>query len=343
MRSYLWHHPYVSFLAALLIGAAIALLLVPRLIAAQRTRAIGQRVYEDAPSRHAAKEGTPTLGGLAFLAALLAGWLVGAILSPPVWVSPALLWPTLKIDLPEICLVLAVGLIGITDDLLILKRKRPLGLRARWKFALLAIVALAYVLWIAYPCCRGAYDAAWFGNVIHLPPWLWAGLSIAAIVGAANAVNLTDGLDGLAAGAVIPPLLFLSYLVWHAFGAAVAGACLGFLWFNKHPARIFMGDVGSLSLGALLAALAIPHGMILLLPIIGFVFVAEALSVVAQVISFQTTGRRIFKMSPLHHHFELSGWREKTVTATFVSTSLVISLATWLGFNYSYYVRGLAH
>jgi phospho-N-acetylmuramoyl-pentapeptide-transferase len=167
--------------------------------------------------------------------------------------------------------------------------------------------------------------------------WAWAVLAVLAIVGAANAVNLTDGLDGLAAGATIPALIALQLTARYeaivgvqSIGDAVLGSLLVFLWYNRHPAKIFMGDTGSLALGALLAGLAIQAGALLLLPLFGIVFVAEALSVIVQVVSFKTTGRRVFRMSPLHHHFELSGWRETVVTATFVMTAVAVAAATWV-------------
>jgi phospho-N-acetylmuramoyl-pentapeptide-transferase len=167
-----------------------------------------------------------------------------------------------------------------------------------------------------------------------VPTWLWYGLAVCAILATTHAVNLTDGLDGLAAGTIIPPLAVLVCAagVVHAafgvpvFGCAMIGAVLGFLVYNRHPARVFMGDTGSLALGGALAGIAVLSGAHILLLLIGGVFVAETLSVIIQVVSFKTTGRRVFRMSPLHHHFELAGWSETKVTTRFWLASLVLSL-----------------
>lgn len=302
-------------------GAAAGLLIIPWLIASQRRGSLGQHVYEDGPKTHTAKQGTPTLGGAAFVAAALVGFALSASKSEA---------------LPLFALVLAAGVIGFADDILILQARRALGLRARVKFALLAVAAGGYVAWV-YLTGVGGPEQTWFGTVLTLPLWLWCALAVLAIVGAANAVNLTDGLDGLAAGATIPVLIgvqltarFQGISGLAAVGDAVLGALLVFLWFNRYPARIFMGDTGSLALGALLAGIAIQSHALLLLPLFGLVFVVETLSVIAQVISFKLTRKRIFKMSPLHHHFELSGWRETAVTSTFIVFATVAAAATWV-------------
>ncbi|HEV2037648.1 MAG TPA: phospho-N-acetylmuramoyl-pentapeptide-transferase, partial [Candidatus Eremiobacteraceae bacterium] len=282
---------------------------------------LGQHVYEDAPKSHTLKAGTPTMGGIAFVCAALAGCAIGGF-------GPS--------ALALAALVVAAGAIGLADDMLILRARRALGLRARWKFALIALAAIGYSAWV-YRTGLAGPQQAWFGTTVTLPLWLWWALAVLAIVGTANAVNLTDGLDGLAAGASIPVLIGLLLTARYQnimgptiVGDAVLGALLAFLWFNRHPARIFMGDTGSLALGALLAGLAIQSGALLLLPLFGMVFVLEALSVIAQVVSFKSTGKRIFKMSPIHHHFELSGWRETAVTSTFVVFASLAAAATWV-------------
>ena len=182
----------------------------------------------------------------------------------------------------------------------------------------------------------GGIDLLFIG---HVPLWLWYGLSLAVILATMHAVNLTDGLDGLASGTIVPPLAVLAYVAFRfaagigtagpvalVFAVATIGAVLGFLVYNRHPAKMFMGDTGSLALGAALAGIAILTGAQLLLLIIGGVFVAETLSVMIQVASYKTTKRRVFRMSPLHHHFELGGWPETKVTASFWTASLVLSL-----------------
>ena len=305
----------------MLAGAVTGAVVIPLLIAMQQRARLGQHVYEDAPATHSAKQGTPTAGGVAFLAAALAGFaLTGG--------KPQ--------ALPLVILTVATGLIGLTDDVLILRARRALGLRARVKFTLVALVAAGYVAWVYTSGTAGVHQT-WFGTTLALPLWAWALLAVLAIVGAANAVNLTDGLDGLAAGATVPALIALQLTARYqavtavqGIGDAVLGSLLVFLWYNRHPARIFMGDTGSLALGALLAGVAIQAGALLLLPLFGIVFVAEALSVIVQVVSFKTTGRRVLRMSPLHHHFELSGWRETVVTATFIMTAVAIAAATWV-------------
>ena len=205
------------------------------------------------------------------------------------------------------------------------------GLRALPKLALTAVAAVAFFV-VLGPQPLVVFP---FGTV---PAWLWYGLSLCAVLATTHAVNLTDGLDGLAAGVVIPPLFVLICACHYSsatigvpfFGAAMIGAVGAFLIYNRHPARVFMGDTGSLGLGAALSGIAILTGMQLLLLIVGGVFVAETLSVIIQVISYKTTRRRVFRMSPLHHHFELAGWSEAVVTTRFWLASLVVSA---LGFT----------
>jgi len=300
--------PFTFLVLAFGVGAVLSAAIIPALIAWQRRRALGQQIYEDGPASHEVKRGTPTMGGIAFAAAALAGAFIPPI--DAVWRGPV------------VSLVLAAAAIGFADDYLKLVRRRPLGLRARVKFGLLLIVAACFTAWAAQ---EHQFAAIWFTGYVALPVWLWAFLAVCAIVGAANAVNLTDGLDGLAAGVAMPPLMLMSFLFAGTIAAAVVGSCAGFLYFNRHPARIFMGDTGALALGALLGGLAIEYNFLLLLPIIGIVFVLEALSVIVQVISFKSTGRRVFKMTPLHHHFEMSGWPEGRVTGAFIVASLCVT------------------
>jgi phospho-N-acetylmuramoyl-pentapeptide-transferase len=271
-----------------------------------------QKAYEDAPQTHQGKTGTPTMGGLLFGAAPLI-----AVALAPNATSGALA-----------VLVLGMGGVGFADDLAAIRRGRNRGLRARTKFLLSALIGTTFLLLLA----NGAPLDTSVRGAGRLPLPLWYALSLAAILGTTHAVNLTDGLDGLAGGTVLPPLTVLIVVAIRAgasdvavFAAAAAGAVGGFLIYNRHPARVFMGDTGSLALGAALAGGAIVTGSQLLLPLIGGVFAAETLSVIAQVTSYKLTKRRIFRMSPLHHHFELGGWPETKVTARFWLASAALS------------------
>jgi phospho-N-acetylmuramoyl-pentapeptide-transferase len=306
-----------------LLGFLIAALASAALLAIFRRLEIRQHAYEDAPETHRVKTGTPTMGGLVFVVVMLA----------TVAISHAPLLPELVFFV-----ALCAG-IGAVDDLVKITQGANRGVRARTKFLATALAGAIFLREIA------ASPAFLVPNVLfHVgsfaltaPHWLWLLLGILAITATTHAVNLTDGLDGLAAGTMVPPLIVLALvaagmaLPGPAIAAAAGiGACAGFLLFNVHPAKLFMGDTGSLALGALLAGIAILTGEMLLLVVIGGVFVAEALSVILQVSYFKATrGRRILRMSPLHHHFELAGWPEVRVTLRFWLASLLCSLVGW--------------
>ncbi|MDA8194811.1 MAG: phospho-N-acetylmuramoyl-pentapeptide-transferase [Thermaerobacter sp.] len=282
----------------------------------------GQMVREAGPASHRQKQGTPTMGGVLFLLPLP---LVVAILD----VRDVMAWAL-------VLLVIGFGLIGLADDLAKVVNKRPLGLRAREKLLMQLLVASAFA-WEMSHIGRFGQIALPF-RLGSVPSGVWYGpLAVLAIVGSANAVNITDGLDGLAAGATAISTTFFVFfgLVRHMTGLALVaislvGALVGFLPFNLHPARVFMGDTGSLALGAGLAGLAIASGTTLVLPVLGILFVAETVSVIIQVVSFRITGRRVFRMSPLHHHFELGGWSEERVVAVFWLVSLAGAVLAWL-------------
>ncbi len=310
--------------------AAVLTLAAGRPVIARLVRAGAvQAVREDAPARHAAKAGTPTMGGVLIVgAALLAALGVAA--------GSGHLSPDLLVAAGITALFAAVG--GI-DDVLGIARRRNLGLRAREKLALEVPAALLLALY--------AMRQPHAGSAVALPgtPWRvdlgWAypALCVLLVVGMANAVNLTDGLDGLAAGSVAIAAGALAVLAGRAgaaplgiLAAATSGAALGFLWYNAHPARVFMGDVGSQALGAALAAVGILARMEVLMLIAGGLFVAEALSVVLQVAYFRVTGGgRLFRMSPIHHHCELSGWTEtQTVVRFWVCGALLAAIGVGL-------------
>jgi len=308
---------WMLFGFAIAVPAGLALLLVAGRLG------IRQNAYEDAPQTHRVKTGTPTMGGLIFVVAFLAVLVAGRV---------ALL--------PElVALVVCCAVIGVIDDVITVRGGSKRGLRARTKFLATALVAVIFLRAIDTGPALFPADTLFHAGMFWLiaPHWLWLLLGILAITGTIHAVNLTDGLDGLATGSVIPPLFVFGLISAQSnvpaaaiAAAAGVGACAGFLIFNRHPAKLFMGDTGSLALGALLAGVAILCGEMLLLVVVGGVFVAEALSVIVQVSYFKATrGKRILRMSPLHHHFELGGWPETKVTARFWLASFIASLLGW--------------
>ena len=307
--------PVTAFIVCDLIG--------PVLIPYLHKLKFGQSIRECGPASHMKKSGTPTMGGLMMLAALVLALFWGRF-------TPHVL----------IALVLTLGhaLIGFLDDYIKVVMKRNLGLTAKQKFLLQFLLAGAYVyfaethlqnttLWV--PLLNVTFD---FG-------WAYYALAFILLVGTTNAVNLTDGLDGLVSFVSIPVTLAFAFIAYmqgmldvSGFALGLTGACLGFLLFNRHPAQVFMGDTGSLALGGGIAALALLTNTELLLVIIGGVYVAEAMSVIIQVTYFRLTGgKRIFRMSPLHHHYELGGWNEVKVVRVFTLVSLLLSaLGLWL-------------
>jgi phospho-N-acetylmuramoyl-pentapeptide-transferase len=302
-----------------LISVAFCAVLLPALKRAQ----FRQNAYEDAPKTHQTKTGTPTMGGFVFLLAL----------------APIFALRDLTMAEQIFFLVAACALIGFIDDYLAIRSGKNRGLGARTKLLATMLVAITFLRWADQSYALFPRDVLFHSGsyALIVPHWLWLILGIFAIAGTIHAVNLTDGLDGLASGAMIPPLIVFAAIasgIGLAAPTAAAlsgvGGCAGFLVFNRHPAKMFMGDTGSLALGALLSGVAILSGEMLLLILIGGVFVAEALSVILQVAYFKLTGgKRIFRMSPLHHHFELGGWPETKVTTRFWIASVVCSLVGW--------------
>jgi len=281
----------------------------------------GQQVREVGPEAHLKKQGTPTMGGVLFLVGLP--------------LSVALFQPHNIRAWALVGLTLGYGAIGFVDDYLKVVLKRPLGLRAREKLLWQILLAVLFTWLVSHVAPAARYVLPFHGGRIA-PGWWYGPLSVLAILGAGNAVNITDGLDGLAGGATA--ISFLFYAVWglwthdralEIFSLALIGGLVGFLRYNLHPARVFMGDTGSLALGAGLGGAAVLSGTTLLLPLVGILFVVETLSVVIQVVSFRLTGRRIFRMSPLHHHFELGGWSEERVVTVFWMVSLVGAILAW--------------
>ncbi len=306
--------PY-ALVTAWLIGMILAPIVIPLL----RWLRFGQRIRREGPKEHLKKSGTPTMGGIVFIVNLLISSLLWAKTSPTLFVALAI--------------AILYGILGFADDLIKTLKKRSLGLRAWQKFSGEILIALALIFAATSLLDRGTdllvpgLDLIWrAGPFYYLVAFILA-------AGATNGVNLTDGLDGLAAGACFlaylgygfialhcvdyPPFPLVDYMALVVYSGVMAGICLAFLFFNHHPAKVFMGDTGSLFLGGGLAVLAILTGTELLLIVLGGVFVVETLSVILQVIGFKLTGKRIFRMSPLHHHFEIIGWGEKKVVYTF--------------------------
>lgn len=333
---------YQVFLVAVL-ALALSGALFPLWIRLLRYRNIGQQVRADGPQGHLVKQGTPTMGGVLILIVVSAVYLGSGEVG--------------KRGVIALVAMLACGLLGFVDDYAKVVHERSLGLRPRAKIigqAVVAIVvALAAVNWadlsshVMVPFV-GDLDLGILTSTIHLGsitiavPWLYLILVWFMVVGESNAVNLTDGLDGLAAGSVMIVMLAYAAIAFRQgnlevvlFAAAVAGACLGFLWYNSYPADIFMGDTGSLGLGAAMAALAIVTKTELLLVLIGGIYLVETLSVVLQVLSFKLTGKRIFRMAPIHHHFEMKGWSETKIMVRFWIITGILA-----GAGFALYIAG---
>jgi len=335
---------YITFRTAwaALTALVISFILGPWLIERMRQIKLGQYIREEGPKSHQQKAGTPTMGGILINIAILIPTLLWAdVLNPYIWIV--------------LFVTFAYGAIGFIDDYRKLVKRHNLGLTAKEKFTMQFVVALAAGLAVAYlPSIHNNYSTVLtfpFFKTLHLNLGiLYIPFIMLVIVGASNAVNLTDGLDGLAIGTTLIAAVTYTILTYAAgnfrvadylhiawvpqagelavFCGAMVGASLGFLWFNAHPAEIFMGDVGSLALGGAIGCLAVMIKQEILLVFVGGLFVVEAASVILQVASFKLTGRRIFKMSPIHHHFELAGWRETKVVVRFWIIAIIFALVS---------------
>ncbi len=331
---------YITFrtFGASITSLILCMLIGPAYIRLLQRKQMGQAIREDGPKSHLQKKGTPTMGGGLILFAM---------------VVPTFLWSDLTNKNVWIAMIttLLFGVVGYVDDYRKVIQKNPKGLSGRQKLICQTLIALAaayfiYALRDTPPVLKFPFFKEWslYLGAFFIP------FATFVIVGASNAVNLTDGLDGLAVGPTITTsatFLILAYCAGHVkiaeylqipyiagagelavFCGTVAASCLGFLWFNTYPAQIFMGDVGSLSLGAALAVVAVITKNEILLALCGGIFVIEALSVMAQVTSFKMTGKRVLKMAPIHHHFELKGWAEPKVIVRFWIISILLALIT---------------
>lgn len=342
---YTWFSPlnvfrYITFRTALAVLTAmlITFILGPKVIKRLSRFSVTQQVRDDGPQTHLGKTGTPTMGGVLIIISILV---------------TVLLWGDLtnKYILMMIFSLVGFGTIGFIDDYLKVVKRNSKGLRGCYKFGAQVLLALAISMFI-YMNPKDPYN-----DVLSIPffkkwlfdlGWFYVPFSIVVIVGSSNAVNLTDGIDGLAVGLVGISVLATGILVYISgnfkfsqylqvlyipgtgeltvFCGAILGASLGFLWYNSYPADVFMGDVGSLSLGGVLGTLAVITKQEIVLAVVGGIFVIETLSVVFQVASFKLTGKRIFRMAPIHHHFELKGWPEPKVIVRFWIVGIMLAL-----------------
>ncbi|MBI3091140.1 MAG: phospho-N-acetylmuramoyl-pentapeptide-transferase [Candidatus Tectomicrobia bacterium] len=330
---------YITFRTsyAIITGLLLSFLLGPVLIRLLKRYQIGESIRGDGPQNHLSKAGTPTMGGLLIIVAIAVPTLLWANLrNPYIWIGLLSLF--------------GYGAIGFWDDYLKLRRKK--GLSAKPKLLAQLLLALLITLLLAW-MGRGWSEATvlslpFFKTIMPTLGWLYLPVALLVIVGTSNAVNLTDGLDGLAIGPLIiafATYMVLAYLAGHArfaayldlihvrnagelavFCGAIVGGGLGFLWFNSYPAQLFMGNVGSLALGGTLGSVAVLTKHEVLLVLVGGLFVMEAGSVILQVASYKTRRKRIFKMAPLHHHFEVAGWQEPKVIVRFWIVSIILAL-----------------
>ena len=317
----------LSFIVAFGVTAIVGQILIPVL---RRLKA-GQSIREDGPTWHMSKQGTPTMGGLMFiLGILVAIVLIG--------------WPDIaRGDFRAVfvfCFALVFGVIGYLDDYEKVKKHENTGLTAGPKFLLQLAAAIAFTALLRHFGYLAPHLYIPFANVtVELPWMLYMVFAAFVMVGTVNAVNITDGVDGLSSSVTLPVAAFFSAVAWYwsipdlgIFGGALFGGLCAFLLYNHYPAKVFMGDTGSLFLGGAVCGLAFAFDMPLILILVGIVYIAETLSDIIQVVYFKAThGKRIFRMAPLHHHFEMGGWSEKKVVAVFALVSLAFCAVAFLG------------
>lgn len=336
----------------LLIGAAtsvgVSLFMTRLLIDFLTRKQFGQPIREDGPQGHAVKAGTPTMGGIAIVTGAFFGY-IAADITNLFGADTSIVFT--RTGLIVMATILLTGFVGFLDDWIKISRERNLGLNKRAK--VVGLVSVAVFFAVALPALTNVHTelsfTRWDSTGLDLGRVGWGIWAVLLILGSANAVNLTDGLDGLASGAAILNFAGFTFIAFWAFrhpeaydiphaldlaviSVSMLGGCVGFLWFNAAPAEIFMGDTGSLAIGAALAAIALSTNTHLLLPILGLLFVVETLSVIAQITVFKTqNGRRLFRMAPIHHHFELSGWPETRVIIRFwLLTGLTVGVGIGL-------------
>jgi phospho-N-acetylmuramoyl-pentapeptide-transferase len=329
-------------LIAAIIAMVISILAGPKFIAFLRRNEFGQQIREEGPERHVEKQGTPTMGGLLLVLAAVVGFLAVSRFTVE--------------GLTVFFVMLGCALVGFLDDFIKIRHRRSLGLAGRWKLLLFAGITVGVGFVVNH---YGYGTAIVIGGLDFHLSWAWYGLAFLIIAGATNGVNLTDGIDGLAAGTGTIALVtftainVLTYirtgqnlqLFGHqdvgaldqaVLGGALAGAAIGFLWFNAFPAEVFMGDTGAMAIGGALSGFAIMSNTEFLLVIVGGIFVIEAVSVMLQVFSFKYWGRRIFLMAPIHHHFEMKAWSETKIMVRFWILAAILGGAAF-AIYYSYF------
>lgn len=310
----------IGYLTMFAMSVLITVVTGPVIIPWLHRLKFGQQILEDGPKWHMKKSGTPTMGGIMFIIAVTVSTLIAILIKKDVKLAVMLI------------ITLGYGIIGFIDDYVKVVKKRNMGLTASQKFLLQAVLSFIYILVLRFTGeLTSEIIIPFINHTVTMPWWLYFVFVMFVVCGTVNAVNLTDGLDGLAAGITVIVSLFFA-LAAMAFGdssagymsSAVMGGCVGFLFFNKYPAKVFMGDTGSLFLGGAISVIAVGLEMPLILVIAGFVYLFETLSVILQVASFKLTGKRIFKMAPIHHHFEMCGWKENKIVLVFSAVTVIL-------------------
>jgi phospho-N-acetylmuramoyl-pentapeptide-transferase len=315
--------PVVAFLAAFAVSALSGLLVIPWL----RRLKLGQTVREEGLKSHYSKTGTPMMGGLLFLIAML-------VVGIPLTFFGYRLWPFMLVTL-------GCGAVGFADDWLKVVRKHNQGVTGKQKMVLLGLVAIAFVVWCLFAetgVRQWVIPFVGMGFPWMAPAWLAALFGVFILLAFTNGANLTDGVDGLAGSVTLVAFTLLGLVfslqpAWddaRLFAAVMAGGVLGYLLYNFHPAKVFMGDTGSLALGGAVASVAIATGLPWILILAGGVYVIEDLSVMIQVFWFKRTGKRVFRMAPIHHHFEMGGWKENRIVLVFSAAGVVFGLLALL-------------
>ncbi|SCL84789.1 MULTISPECIES: phospho-N-acetylmuramoyl-pentapeptide-transferase [Tissierellales] len=311
---------YIDIIRVIVISFIITLILGLIFIPLLRRLHIGQNIRQDGPKTHLKKKGTPTMGGIIMIIALFITSVTSGIMNKDMIV---LLLSTL-----------GFGLIGFVDDYIKIVKKRSLGLKAHQKLIAQIILAVILAVYQSYTSELGTKIIIPFLKSKYLDlGMLYIPFIAFVVVGTVNSVNLTDGLDGLASGITMIVMSFFGMVALNqgmnsmaVFSTSLAGACLGFLVYNSYPAKIMMGDTGSMALGGAVSAIAILLNLPLIIPIVGGIYFIESLSVIIQVVSFKLTGKRVFLMAPLHHHFEQKGWKETKVVLVFWTITVILCL-----------------